>query len=129
MIEVRAQDAPGLLHRIGRALEQRAVRVRSAHVSTLGANAVDAFYVTGTDGAPLPAEQAAAVAAQVETALELSPAPRPPRATARRAARRARHAGEGFVFAGAGYPGERLTSTPPTLRTDERRVRYSLRPP
>ncbi len=50
MIEVRAQDAPGLLHRIGRALEAAGVRVRSAHVSTLGANAVDAFYVTGPEG-------------------------------------------------------------------------------
>ncbi len=33
VIEVRAQDAPGLLHRIGRALELSDVRVRSAHVS------------------------------------------------------------------------------------------------
>lgn len=54
VIEVRAQDAPGLLHRIGRALEQSAVRVRSAHVSTLGANAVDAFYVTGAEGSRCP---------------------------------------------------------------------------
>ncbi|WP_398662200.1 [protein-PII] uridylyltransferase, partial [Streptomyces misionensis] len=46
VIEVRAQDAPGLLHRIGTALEKAGVRVRSMHVSTLGANAVDAFYVT-----------------------------------------------------------------------------------
>ncbi|MFE7756096.1 [protein-PII] uridylyltransferase [Streptomyces sp. NPDC057429] len=69
VIEVRAQDAPGLLHRIGRALEQTAVRVRSAHVSTLGANAVDAFYVTGPDGEPLPRERAAEVAREVEKAL------------------------------------------------------------
>ncbi|MEV0012334.1 [protein-PII] uridylyltransferase [Streptomyces sp. NPDC051840] len=69
VIEVRAQDAPGLLHRIGRALEQCAVRVRSAHVSTLGANAVDAFYVTDTDGRPLSPEQAAEVAREVEKEL------------------------------------------------------------
>ncbi|MGW1845972.1 [protein-PII] uridylyltransferase [Streptomyces sp. NPDC001966] len=69
VIEVRAQDAPGLLHRIGRALEQSGVRVRSAHVSTLGANAVDAFYVTDTDGKPLPGERALAVADAVEAAL------------------------------------------------------------
>ena len=50
VIEVRSQDAPGLLFRIGRALEDADVRVRSAHVSTLGANAVDAFYVTGARG-------------------------------------------------------------------------------
>jgi [protein-PII] uridylyltransferase len=69
VIEVRAHDAPGLLHRIGRALEEAHVRVRSAHVSTLGANAVDAFYVTGPDGSPLPGEQAASVARALEDTL------------------------------------------------------------
>ncbi|AZM59812.1 MULTISPECIES: [protein-PII] uridylyltransferase [unclassified Streptomyces] len=69
VIEVRAQDAPGLLFRIGRALEDAAVRVRSAHASTLGANAVDAFYVTGPEGTPLPAEEAVAVARKLEETL------------------------------------------------------------
>ncbi|MFI6880721.1 [protein-PII] uridylyltransferase [Streptomyces sp. NPDC050400] len=69
VIEVRAQDAPGLLHRIGRALELSDVRVRSAHVSTLGSNAVDAFYVTGPEGAPLPSEEAVSVARALEGAL------------------------------------------------------------
>lgn len=69
VIEVRAHDAPGLLHRIGRALENASVRVRSMHVSTLGANAVDAFYVTGTKGAPLPGEEAASVARALEETL------------------------------------------------------------
>ncbi|GAA2440921.1 [protein-PII] uridylyltransferase [Streptomyces glaucus] len=69
VIEVRAQDAPGLLFRIGRALEDARVRVRSAHVSTLGANAVDAFYVTDPTGAPLPGEEADAVARRLEGAL------------------------------------------------------------
>lgn len=69
VIEVRAQDAPGLLHRIGRALEDSHVRMRSAHVSTLGANAVDAFYVTGPKGAPLPGDEAASVARKLEETL------------------------------------------------------------
>ncbi|MGW2341026.1 [protein-PII] uridylyltransferase [Streptomyces sp. NPDC001661] len=69
VIEVRAHDAPGLLHRIGRALEVAGVRVRSAHVSTLGANAVDAFYVAGGDGGPLPSQEAVSVARGVEEAL------------------------------------------------------------
>ncbi|WP_405589602.1 [protein-PII] uridylyltransferase [Streptomyces sp. NBC_01092] len=69
VIEVRAQDAPGLLFRIGRALEDASVRVRSAHVSTPGANAVDAFYVTGPEGAPLPGDEAAAVARKLEETL------------------------------------------------------------
>ncbi|NJP52914.1 [protein-PII] uridylyltransferase [Streptomyces sp. SBST2-5] len=69
VIEVRAQDAPGLLFRIGRALEDAGVRVRSAHVSTLGANAVDAFYVTGPEGAPLPGAEAVTVAGRLERTL------------------------------------------------------------
>ncbi|MET7697939.1 [protein-PII] uridylyltransferase [Streptomyces sp. NPDC005485] len=69
VIEVRAHDAPGLLHRIGRALDQANVQVRSMHVSTLGANAVDAFYVTGPKGAPLPGEEAASVARALEETL------------------------------------------------------------
>ncbi|MEV8069329.1 [protein-PII] uridylyltransferase [Streptomyces sp. NPDC085995] len=69
VIEVRAQDAPGLLFRLGQAMEDAKVRVRSAHVSTLGANAVDAFYVTALDGAPLPDDEAASLARRVEETL------------------------------------------------------------
>ncbi|MFE9905504.1 [protein-PII] uridylyltransferase [Streptomyces achromogenes] len=69
VIEVRAQDAPGLLHRIGSALEKAGVRVRSMHVSTLGANAVDAFYVTTGTGAPLPEEDAGSLARVLEETL------------------------------------------------------------
>lgn len=69
VIEVRAHDAPGLLHRIGRALDEAKVRVRSMHVSTLGSNAVDAFYVTGAEGTPLPGEEATAIARKLEETL------------------------------------------------------------
>ncbi|MFE0702855.1 [protein-PII] uridylyltransferase [Streptomyces sp. NPDC058872] len=69
VIEVRAQDAPGLLHRIGRALEGAEVRVRSAHVSTLGANAVDTLYVTRPDGTLLADEEAIDLARALESAL------------------------------------------------------------
>ena len=69
VIEVRAQDAPGLLHRIGRALEDAAVRVRSMHVSTLGSNAVDAFYVTTPEDVPLSGEAAASTARKLEEML------------------------------------------------------------
>ena len=69
VIEVRAQDGPGLLHRIGMALEKAGVRVRSMHVSTLGANAVDAFYVTTGAGEPLPEQDAGSVARVLEETL------------------------------------------------------------
>ncbi|MET9855233.1 [protein-PII] uridylyltransferase [Streptomyces sp. NPDC006450] len=69
VLEVRAPDAVGLLHRIGRALESSGVRVRSAHVSTLGANAVDTVYVVDADGKPLGPPAAAALAGAVQAAL------------------------------------------------------------
>ncbi|MGW6913004.1 [protein-PII] uridylyltransferase [Kitasatospora sp. NPDC054939] len=69
VLEVRAHDAPGLLHRIGRALDTAGVRVRTAHVSTLGADAVDAFYLTDEAGRPLAAQRAGEVAAAVRAAL------------------------------------------------------------
>ncbi|MEW1548568.1 [protein-PII] uridylyltransferase [Streptomyces tsukubensis] len=69
VLEVRAPDAPGLLHRIGLALEDAGVRVRSAHVSTLGANAVDAFYLTADGGGPLSADAAEDLARTLARAL------------------------------------------------------------
>lgn len=65
VIEVRAHDEPGLLYRIGRALSSCGLDVRAARVETLGAEAVDAFYVTDADGNVLtdPAVRRAAVAA------------------------------------------------------------------
>ncbi|MFB8204243.1 [protein-PII] uridylyltransferase [Kitasatospora purpeofusca] len=69
VLEVRAHDAPGLLHRIGRALDGAGVRVRTAHVSTLGADVVDAFYLTDAAGRPLSAGRAGEVAAAVREAL------------------------------------------------------------
>jgi [protein-PII] uridylyltransferase len=53
VVEVRAGDRPGLLHDICRILEQHAVDVRSAHLDTVGPQAVDVFYVCDSSGAPL----------------------------------------------------------------------------
>ena len=46
IVEVRAPDELGVLHRITAVLEAHGLDVRSAHISTLGADVVDAFYVT-----------------------------------------------------------------------------------
>jgi [protein-PII] uridylyltransferase len=70
VIEVRAHDGPALLHRIGRGLQGAAVDIRSAIVSTLGSEAVDVFYVVGTDGAPLDAVQADDLARRLSVELE-----------------------------------------------------------
>jgi [protein-PII] uridylyltransferase len=53
VVEVRAHDAPGLLWRIGRALGECGLDVRAARVETLGAEAVDVFYVVDADGQPV----------------------------------------------------------------------------
>ena len=55
VVEVRAQDGIGVLHRIVGGLAGHGLDVRTAIVSTLGADVVDAFYVRGRDGGPLPA--------------------------------------------------------------------------
>jgi [protein-PII] uridylyltransferase len=53
VLEVRAADALGVLHRITCALARCGVDVRTAHISTLGADVVDAFYLVGPDGGKL----------------------------------------------------------------------------
>ena len=74
VLELRAADAIGLLHRVTATLERSGLDIRSALVSTLGASVVDAFYVTGADGSPLiPADERAAVAAAVLAAAAPDP--------------------------------------------------------
>jgi [protein-PII] uridylyltransferase len=53
VVEVRAHDAPGLLWRIGHALGECGLDVRAARVETLGAEAVDVFYVVDAHGQPV----------------------------------------------------------------------------
>jgi [protein-PII] uridylyltransferase len=55
LVEVRAADRAGLLHRLTAALAEAGLDVSSATVETLGADAVDAFYVHDHSGAPLDA--------------------------------------------------------------------------
>jgi [protein-PII] uridylyltransferase len=50
VVEVHAADAMGVLRRITGALTATGLDVRSAHISTLGADVVDAFYVVDTNG-------------------------------------------------------------------------------
>lgn len=53
VVEVRAHDRPGLLWRIGQAFGACGVQIRAAQVDTLGAEAVDVFYVVDEQGRPL----------------------------------------------------------------------------
>ncbi len=65
VVELRADDAIGLLYRVTSALERCHIDIRSARVSSLGGSVVDAFYVTTPSGAPIPKRQRR----DIETAL------------------------------------------------------------
>lgn len=70
LLQVRAPDAPGLVHAIGTAFASAAVAVRQAKIVTLAGRALDTFTLTTPHGRPLgPRERRA-----VEQAL-LPPAP------------------------------------------------------
>jgi [protein-PII] uridylyltransferase len=56
VLELRADDAIGLLYRVTAALERCNVDIRSARVSSLGGAVVDAFYLTTGNGDPIPPE-------------------------------------------------------------------------
>ena len=70
VIEVRSHDRPGLLFRIGAAITQSKIDIRSAIVTTLGAEAIDTLYVTELTGGPLSPERATEVASHLKQALK-----------------------------------------------------------
>lgn len=69
VLQVRAHDELGLLHTVAGVLMQAGVCVRSAAVDTLGAEAVDVFYLVDDSGEPLGADLAETVREQVGEAL------------------------------------------------------------
>ncbi|MBM6404767.1 [protein-PII] uridylyltransferase [Phycicoccus sp. CSK15P-2] len=74
VLEVRAQDRPGLLHELGAALAGAGVSVRSAHIATYAGQTLDTFYLTGADGMPLPpAKVAQAVSIVIDTCDGVNP--------------------------------------------------------
>jgi [protein-PII] uridylyltransferase len=69
VFEVRSHDQPGLLFRIGDAITRCRVDIRSAIVTTLGAEAIDTLYATEIAGGPLSVERANEVARRLREAL------------------------------------------------------------
>ncbi|MDP9392249.1 MAG: [protein-PII] uridylyltransferase [Actinomycetota bacterium] len=57
IVEVRATDRAGLLHRLTAAITREGLDVTSARIETLGADAVDCFYVCNPSGMPVDADQ------------------------------------------------------------------------
>jgi len=71
VLEVRAHDTPGLLHRVASAISWSGVDVSAALVATLGSEVVDVFYLRSASGGPLDEREVAAVQAAVLEALEV----------------------------------------------------------
>ena len=69
VLEVRAADRPGTVHLVCAALARMGLTVRSAHVDTLGPQAVDVFYVQEADAGALSDHRAADAAHAVRAAL------------------------------------------------------------
>ncbi len=69
VVEVRAPDGPGVLHRIVEALVGAGLDIRTAIVSTIGADVVDSFYVRTPDGPLLDATSREALREAVLKAL------------------------------------------------------------
>ncbi|MGO4341831.1 [protein-PII] uridylyltransferase [Pedococcus sp. 2YAF34] len=68
VIEVRAQDRPGLLHELGMGFAKAGLSVRSAHIATYAGQTLDTFYVTEFGGRLLsPAKVAQTVAMVIDT--------------------------------------------------------------
>ena len=69
VLEVRDSDWTGLLHRVCSGLAGLGIEVRSAHVETLGPQAVDVFYVGEQTGGPLFEDRVSAAVEAVGRAL------------------------------------------------------------
>ena len=69
VVEVRAHDAPGLLYRVARAVAAADATIVGAKVSTLGADAVDVFFVTDASGGELTPDRQAALRVTVLSSL------------------------------------------------------------
>ncbi len=70
ILEVRAHDESGLLHRIARAVAAAGAGITGANVATLGSEAVDVFFLVDGDGLPLGKGRAEEVKVTVTRALE-----------------------------------------------------------
>lgn len=73
VLEVRAADRPGVLYLVLAALARLDITVRSAHIDTLGPQAVDVFYLQEADAGALSEDRAARAAHAVRAALEPAP--------------------------------------------------------
>jgi [protein-PII] uridylyltransferase len=74
VLEVRTADRPGIVYLVCAALAELDIAVRSAHVDTLGPQAVDVFYLQEASAGALGDRRAADAAHAVRAALTADPA-------------------------------------------------------
>ena len=70
IIEVRSHDRPALLFSIGDTVRKCTIDIKSAIVTTLGAEAIDTLYVTEVGGGALTSARAEEVAARIAASLK-----------------------------------------------------------
>lgn len=75
VLEVRAADRPGIVYLVCSALARLDIAVRSAHVDTLGPQAVDVFYLQESGAGALSETRAAEAAHAVRSALTSAATP------------------------------------------------------
>ena len=96
IVEVRAGDRAGLLYRLTAAIAGEGLDVTSARIETLGADAVDSFYVCNPSGSPLGPPSSGRPARSTAALVRRRPAAQRPRTPHRE--RGHRHAGLGPRF-------------------------------
>jgi [protein-PII] uridylyltransferase len=74
VIEIRAQDRPGLLHEVGMTFARAGLSVHSAHIATYAGQTLDTFYVSEFGGRTLSPGR---VAQTIEMLVQACDAPSP----------------------------------------------------
>ena len=75
VIEIRAQDRPGLLHEVGMTFARAGLSVHSAHIATYAGQTLDTFYVSEFGGRTLSAERINQTIAMLTEACDAPPPP------------------------------------------------------
>ena len=74
VIEIRAQDRPGLLHRVGMTFARAGLTVHSAHIATYAGQTLDTFYVSEFGGRAMSPARVAQTISMLMDACDEAPA-------------------------------------------------------
>jgi [protein-PII] uridylyltransferase len=77
ILELIAADRPGLLSEVGKVFKAERIALNGAHIMTVGERAEDVFYITDTNGHPLPEEACTRLQQALTRALDRREAMKP----------------------------------------------------